>query len=583
MAKKAPYDTKQSESQHDLILPGVTNYDKLKANFKTKKSYIHRFDAFQDNTFNKLTKDNLEASPTDERYIDQDVYNQMLLNQQHANNWGSRTKQQTSFFSLEPKRKRAKLQSMSSYDMVDEVLTKIVDDLVIDGTQAEYPISIDINRVALENNKISTAFIDKLEKRAHEIFSDVYSMYGFRDEATHKSLWNVVYTYLVEGKKAYAQVFDNLDNPKKVIGLVEIDPLDMYPIYKNGIRFWVHKKTNSRRSDEEILLYDSQVILIDWSVSKINARTSYVEQLIRSFNNVRIMDETRLIWSLTNAMFRTVFKIPTNNLSKTASATVVATEQARYHDDINYNNDTGEVFVNGQPEMKYQKEYWMGDGDFGSPTIETVGGDGPDLNDPNMNDYFNKKFYRNSRVPFSRFDATASETWNLDPQSQLREEIAYGRFNKRIQQSINPLFLKPVITQLVLEFPEIRNDNTILQAITVRYESLQIFEELAKMSVLREKVQFIEEMKSSLTRTSPDGAEEVPYFSQQFLVERYMPEFTKEDLETNKKYLKREHKELMDYTREKAESIAKIEEETGVDITGVGIPRDELGIDSDEE
>ena len=549
---------KEKNTASNFVLPGVTNYDKLKQNKKTAK--IYSFNPFQQENTDKV-KQNIEAEPSDARYLPDEIYSQMLLQKMSESTYTKRG-QSAKFFSLEPYTKRKRLQSMSSYDMLDEVLTKITDEIIVDGTQSEYPITIDIDRIALEKNKLKADFIDKFEKRANDIFNTMYNLYGFRDTGSTYSLWNTVYEFLIEGKRAYTIVYDDPEKPKNIIAIVEIDPLDLEYFHKDGKKYWIHRKKLANDRQNKIVLYDNQVIFIDWSDSKANARFSYLEQLVRSFNNTRIIDETRLIWSITNAMFRSVFNIPTGGLSRIKAATTVATEMQRYHDDINYDSDTGELFTNGNPNMKFFKEYWFADGDQGTPEVSTVGGDGPDLNDSDMNDYFNRKFYRNSRVPYSRFDATASETWNLDARSQLREEITFGRFINRIRQILNPLFLKPVLIQLAMEFPEIKDDSNILNAVKIRYESYSIFEELLQLNVLQEKIQFIEQMREALVRRDADG-DDIPFFSMKWLVEKYLPEIDEEDIKLNKKYMEKENENMFEIMKKKAELTKEIDEIRG--------------------
>lgn len=549
MAKKQTIKPDATPSQ--IILPGVTNYEKLKVN---KKRSIHTFDPFK-NYSSKAAK-NIEAEPLDPRYLDDSIYSQMLLQQLQDQTW-KRFNKSTTFFSLEPKRKRQRLQGMSSYDMIDEVLTKVTDELIVTGTGSEYPVDIDIDRAKLIENGIKEEFIDTLEKRSRQIFNAMYNMYGFRDTASKNSLWNQIYEFLIEGSKAYTLIYDSMEKPKQIIGIVEIDALELEPFVKDGVRHWIHRKALGFNNDERIILYDSQVIVLDWSNSKANARFSYLEQLIRSFNNARIMDETKIIWGVTNSMFRSVFKVPTQGLSRIKAATTLATEMNRYHDDINYNSDTGELVTNGNPNMKFHKEYWFAEGDQGTPSVETVGSDGPDMSETSTNDYFNKKFYRNSRVPYSRFDAGSSETWNLDAKSQLREEMTFGRFIQRIRDVINPLFLKPVLIQLAIEFPEIRNDSNILNAIKVRYESYSIFEQLMQMEVMQTKVDFIEKMKTAFMQKDPDG-NDVPFFSQKYLIEKYMTEIDEDDIKLNERYLKEEEQKMFEYIKRKAALVTDV-------------------------
>lgn len=518
-----------------IQLQGVTNYDKLK-NLKDKD--FNKFNPFIDNTYSKQAKRKHEAESLDMRYLDEDVYNQMMMFS--SGNMNRRLGTNLSYYGMSRKQKRVQLQRLSIHNQIDEVLTKLCDELVVQDDDTN-PISLLIKKDVLEKSKMKESVINQITEYAGTEFDRICKMMGIFQDGTLTSLWNKVYCFMVEGDQAYEIVWDNIMNPKKIIAIHEIDALETESFYVQGIQYWKHHKRLSRQQ-ESIILYDTQVSYISWSAASPNSRTSYTEQLLKPFNDLRIVDESTVTWTLTNSVFRMLFKVPGKNKSRSQALQTLATEKNRYHDDISYDSFTGDVNINGRPNLQMMKEYWMIDGDAGSPEVSAIGGEGPDLNDTTRNEYFERKFYKASNQPYSRFDNSGA-TWNIDPRSQLRDEISFGRFCSRSRSIIGQIILKPLYLAIVARFPELKGDDAILDALKLRWNSYNVFEELMEMDIMNEKIDAITKMNESFVLNTPDGGE-LKYFALDFLIEKYLPELTEEDRKRNAKLLLTQNEKL---------------------------------------
>src|SRR5690606_2499171 len=107
------------------------------------------------------------------------------------------------------------------------------------------------------------------------------------------------------------------------------------------------------------LLLDSQVIYIAYSNSTELSETSYVENLIRPYNQLKLLEQTRIMFNITNAMVYKQFTIPTTGMSKAAAEEQISKMIANYKDEITWNDDFGIVQINGSPNIPYSKEYWF--------------------------------------------------------------------------------------------------------------------------------------------------------------------------------------------------------------------------------
>ena len=209
----------------------------------------------------------------------------------------------------------------------------------------------------------------------------------------------------------------------------------------------------------------------------------------------------------------------------------------RYKEDISFNVETGELQVNGKVNLPFNKEYWMPQNQNGTPEIETIVDQGPMLNDSDQIKYFKNQLYEMSKIPVSRFDKEAQQTWfGSDPTSQLREEIDFGRFVSRLRNTFAQILLKPLRIQLALSIPDIKNDKRILDSVSLQFNSYNQFEEMMNIEIMSKRVEFIGTMKDSLV--IQEGENEVPYFDPEFLIIKYL-HMSQADLELNEKYKKK--------------------------------------------
>lgn len=119
--------------------------------------------------------------------------------------------------------------------------------------------------------------------------------------------------WLIDGVIAYEIVYDNIENPHTIIGIIPIDPATITRVIDNGIQYWVQFKDVI---GQERIMLDSQVIYIKYEDSGVIDRQSYLERLIRPFNIYRIIEQAQLIWTVTQASFKTMFTIPVAGMNR---------------------------------------------------------------------------------------------------------------------------------------------------------------------------------------------------------------------------------------------------------------------------
>ena len=237
------------------------------------------------------------------------------------------------------------------------------------------------------------------------------------------------------------------------------------------------------------------------------------------------------------------FTIPVKGMNKTMGMQTVSSAMQKYKEDIKFVGDTGELTVNGQVNMPFNKEYWLPENDSGSPSIETLGGDGPELNDNDQLKYFKNQLYKISKIPLSRFDQDSGETWfGSDATSVARTEIDFARFVTRLRNTFSQIIIKPLQLQLALSFPELQDNRQFLDAISLQYKSYNLFEEMMDMELMQKRVEYIQTMKESMIDMDKEG-NEIKFFASKFLVQKYL-KLSDADLKLNGKLKQEEIEEL---------------------------------------
>jgi hypothetical protein len=215
----------------------------------------------------------------------------------------------------------------------------------------------------------------------------------------------------------------------------------------------------------------------------------------------------------------------------------------RYKEDIKFLPDTGELTINGQVNLPFNKEYWMPESDSGSPEIDVLGNDGPELNDNDQLKFFKNQLYKISKIPLSRFDQESGETWfGTDPTSVARTEIDFARFVNRLRNTFAKIILKPLQIQLALSIPELADNRDFLDSISLQYKSYNLFEEMMEIELMQKRVEFIQTMKESMVDMDQE-ANEIKFFSSKFLVKKYL-KLSDKDLDLNDKMKQQEIEDL---------------------------------------
>ena len=176
---------------------------------------------------------------------------------------------------------------------------------------------------------------------------------------------------------------------------------------------------------------------------------SYLHKAIKSLNQLRMIEDSLVIYRLSRAPERRIFYIDVGNLPKVKAEAYLRDVMMRYRNKLVYDAGTGEIRAD-KKYMSMLEDFWLPRREGGRGTeISTLPG-GQNLGEITDIEYFKKKLYRSLNVPPSRMDGEGG--FNLGRSSEiLRDEVKFSKFVGRLRKRFSGLFIDMLRTQLLLK------------------------------------------------------------------------------------------------------------------------------------
>ena len=225
-----------------------------------------------------------------------------------------------------------------------------------------------------------------------------------------------------------------------------------------------------------------------------NMVLSYLHKAIKPVNQLRMIEDSVVIYRIARAPERRIFKIDVGNLPKQKAEQYLRDVMARYRNKLVYDASTGEI-RDDRNYMSMLEDFWLPSRDGGRGTdISTLPG-GQNLGEMADVEYFRAKLYRSLNVPVSRLES--SQGFNLGRASEItRDELKFTKFVQRLRKKFTELFNDLLRTQLVLKQVISENDWHMVKE-CMQYDFVQDghFAELKNTELLRERLALANEMR----------------------------------------------------------------------------------------
>jgi hypothetical protein len=437
------------------------------------------------------------------------------------------------FFQLDYVTKRERLRDVAANGEIEFILETIVDDMIVYSEENRFAYAQDLTGKMMYHGNTREErlnFQDKIVAKHSENFEKIYNSWGFGEGI---SAWQYAFQFLVEGHLAFEILYDDLTKPTEIIGFKELDPASIAPQLQKDAKGklflqWVQydPQTGATR-----VLNDSQIIYISYANHFRTKRVSFVERLIRSFNLLRIIEHSKVIWHVMNAPIRLTTTVPVGSKSLQKAQEDVREFMNLLKEDIYFNGDTGELSVEGKPNILFYKNYVLPVNDQNQQVkIDTLSYPGPNLSGSELLNYFYKKLKMDSKIPYSRWEGQSGMgAFTLNAEGITREEVRYQKFVRRLRTAFSELLVKPWYLQMCLDFPELAEDYRFNNAIGIRYHNDNVFEEIKQNELESKRIASFTAKKGIM---KDDGT---PFFSTDYLIRKEL-RLTEDEIQSNQKW-----------------------------------------------
>ena len=282
---------------------------------------------------------------------------------------------------------------------------------------------------------------------------------------------------------------------------------------------------------------------------------SYLHKAIKSLNQLRMIEDSLVIYRLSRAPERRIFYIDVGNLPKVKAEQYLRDVMMRYRNKLVYDANTGEV----RDDKKYMamlEDFWLPRREGGRGTeISTLPG-GQNLGEITDIEYFKKKLYKSLNVPISRIEGDGG--FNLGRSSEiLRDEVKFSKFVGRLRKRFSRMFNDMLKTQLLLKNVITPEDWEVMSE-HIQYDFLydNHFTELKETELFNERL-------AAATTAEPYIGK---YFSQDY-VRRHLLRQTDVEIIEQDKIMK---KEIADGIV--VDPMTPVDPETGAPMADLGAP-----------
>ena len=359
---------------------------------------------------------------------------------------------------------------MALHPECDNAIEDVVNEALVSDLY-DSPVEIELSNVNAS---------DKLKKSIRNEFKHIKEIMDF-DRKCHEIFRN----WYIDGRLYYLKVID-IKNPQAGIqDLRYIDPMKMKYIrqekkkgkdklqvrnlniddgynnispeieeyflytpsnaYAGSLTSGMDRQKNSIKIAKDSIAYCTSG-LVDRNKGTV---LSYLHKAIKSLNQLRMIEDSLVIYRLSRAPERRIFYIDVGNLPKVKAEQYLRDVMMRYRNKLVYDANTGEV-RDDRKFMSMMEDFWLPRREGGRGTEITTLPGGQNLGELADIEYFQKKLYRALGVPESRIASDGG--FNLGRSSEiLRDELKFAKFVGRLRKRFSQMFNDMLRTQLILK------------------------------------------------------------------------------------------------------------------------------------
>ena len=341
----------------------------------------------------------------------------------------------------------------------DQAIEDIVNEAIV-SDEIEPPVRLNLDRV-------KTFSLD-LKKKIQNEFDEVLRLLEF-EEKGH----DIFRRWYVDGRMFYHKVIDpqtpkngikelRYIDPRKIKKIREIkkkdgkmkmpgdapDPMEYKEYY-----VYNEKGVGGSMNTGGIRIHPDAIAfcpsgLVD---QQKNVILSHLHKAIKPVNQLRMIEDSLVIYRISRAPERRIFKIDVGNLPKIKAEQYLKDVMNRYRNKLVYDASTGEI-RDDRNYMSMLEDFWLPTREGGRGTDITTLPGGSNLGEIEDIRYFQKKLYQALNVPYSRMDSEAQGGLQLGKATEVsRDEIKFTKYIGRLRKKFIHLFSDTLKTQVILK------------------------------------------------------------------------------------------------------------------------------------
>lgn len=382
---------------------------------------------------------------------------------------------------------------VSQYSDCDGAIEDIVNEAIVaDENKRSVELELDELKVSASiKTKIKEEFdnvlrILKFDERAHEIFR----------------------TWYIDGRLYYQILIDENNIKQGIVELRYIDPRKIRRI-KN-----IKKERSAQGVDvvkeiEEYYLYNDKGITEQTTQgvklaldSVVYAPSGYVDQntgmmmsylhkAIKPVNQLKMIEDSLVIYRISRAPERRIFYIDVGNLPKLKAEQYVSDIMNKFRNKIVYDATTGET-RDDRRHLSMMEDFWMPRREGGKGTEITTLPGGQNLGEIQDIEYFQQKLYHALNVPISRLQP--QQGFSIGRSQEIsRDEVKFNKFIVRLRKKFSVMFSNALRVQLIAK-GIIRADEWDNIRPFLKYDYLEDnhFSELKDSEILMQRIQSLQ-------------------------------------------------------------------------------------------
>jgi len=388
-----------------------------------------------------------------------------------------------------------KYRGVAMHPDVDMALEEIVNESIVMG-EDESPVNLVLDKI--EDNEMP----EKIKNSLQEEFKHILSLLNFTDNGQ-----DMFKRWYVDGRLFHHIIIDK-DKPK--LGITEVrfmdaskvrkvrevkyekDPETGVKVVKETHEYFIFQEKPGSQTQGVKLTKDSVSYVTSGLLDESRSRViSNLHKALKPTNQLRMMEDSLVIYRLARAPERRIFYIDIGNMQKGKAEEYMKSIRANYRNKLVYNSETGEM-RDDRKHMTMLEDFWLPrrEGGRGTEISNLPGGD--NLGQIEDIIYFQKRLYRSLNVPLSRLEQET--TFNLGRSNEVsREEIKFQKFIDKVRRKFSKLFLNLLKTHCVMKGILTEDDWEKWKGeIIVNYVRDVHWAELKDGEILRERLQTLD-------------------------------------------------------------------------------------------